>query len=114
MLVALGTTSCSSSKPLRPHLYIQAGYAGQGAAGSIQAGDKSNLDRVAPGHEYDRNRRRCSLGCKWRDRVAGRSDHGHLATHKIGRKCRQTIVATLGEAILDCDVLALDVASFFQ
>src|SRR5262249_52596040 len=84
------------------------------AAGTVEAGDKSILDRVAADHEYDRNRRRCSLGRKRRDRVAGRSDHGHLATHKIGRKRRQTIVVTLGKAILDRHCLALDEASFFQ
>src|ERR1700730_10046827 len=84
------------------------------AAWTVEAGDKSILARVAAGHEDDRNRRRCSLGRKRRDRVAGRSDHGHLATHKIGRKRRQTIVATLGEAILDRHCLALDVTSLWR
>jgi hypothetical protein len=31
---------------LRPYLYIQVGHARQVAAGSVQAGDKSNLNRV--------------------------------------------------------------------
>src|SRR5262249_3040762 len=44
-------------EPLRPYLYIQGGHARQVAAGSAQAGDKTQLDRVTPGREYDRNRR---------------------------------------------------------
>src|SRR5262249_37169409 len=76
--------------------------------------NKSFLDGIAADNEDDRNRGRCYLGRKGRDRVAGCSDHGHVATHKIGRKRRQTIVASLGKAILDRRRLALDVASFFQ
>src|SRR5262249_23157557 len=44
----------------------------------------------------------------------GWRDEGELGTQKIGRKRRQTIVASLGKAILDRRRLALDVASFFQ
>src|SRR5438552_9779623 len=33
-------------QPLRPHLYVQVRYAGQVAAGPVEAGDKPNLDRV--------------------------------------------------------------------
>ena len=47
-------------EPLRPYLYIQAGHARQVAAGPIQAGDKSNIDRINRYTEDDGYR--CSRG----------------------------------------------------
>ena len=41
-------------QPLRPHLYVQVRYAGQVAAGPVEAGDKPNLDRVDRYREDDR------------------------------------------------------------
>src|SRR5262249_45182923 len=44
-------------EPFRPDLGVQIGHAGQVAAGSVQAGDKSNLYRVSRYPEDDRNGR---------------------------------------------------------
>ena len=43
-----------------------------------------------------------------------RGDHGGLTTNQIGRQGGQSIKLTLGPAIFDCDVLAFDVAEFFE
>jgi hypothetical protein len=44
-------------QPLRPYLHVQRRYAREVAARSVQAGDKSNLDRVDRYREDDGNRR---------------------------------------------------------
>ena len=57
MMVAVGTNSCSSSSRFGPSSALIRGHAREVAARSVQAGDKSDRDRVAAGHEDDRNRR---------------------------------------------------------
>ena len=47
-MVAAGTNSCSSSSRFGPTSYAQTGHAREVAARSVQAGDKSDLDRVDP------------------------------------------------------------------
>src|ERR1017187_8208250 len=42
-------------QPLRPYLHVQRRYSREVAAGSVQAGNKSNLDRVARYRKDDRN-----------------------------------------------------------
>ena len=61
-MVAVGTTSCSSSSRFGPSSGFN-GHAGDVAARPVQAGDEADLDRVAANHEDDRNgcgRRLCS------------------------------------------------------
>ena len=41
-----------------------------------------------------------------------RSDHGHLTAHQIGCEVGQSVDLVLRPAILDHDILALDVAGF--
>jgi len=48
-------------EPLRRYLYIQAGYACQVAAGSVQAGNKPLCDGVGRDREDDRYRGRRGL-----------------------------------------------------
>src|SRR5882762_6798839 len=79
-------------QPLRPHLYVQVRYAGQVAAGPVEAGDKPNLDRVDRYREDDRN---------------GRS-------RRLCRQCRQSIILAVRPAIFDRHVLALDISCILQ
>src|SRR5262249_5284392 len=84
------------------------------AAGPAQTGDKSHLDRIRTTAEDDRNRygrrhrgSRCCI-------ASSRGDHRHLPLDQIGGQRRQPVIAALRPAILDRDVLALDVATFLQ
>ena len=60
--VAVGTSSRSNSSRFGRELHVQCGYAREIAARPVEAGDKSDLDRVAAGGEDDRNRRGRCLG----------------------------------------------------
>ncbi len=68
-------------------------------------------DRVASAREHDRHRRGCGLGRNCRAGVMG-SDHRHLTAYQIGCEVRQSVVLVLRPAILDHDILALDVTGF--
>jgi hypothetical protein len=43
-----------------------------------------------------------------------RGNHGDLSANEISRQCGQPIVVILREAVFDHEILALDIASFFQ
>ena len=49
-------------EPLWPYVYVQISYARQITAGSVQTGDKPNLDWVDSYREDDRNGRSSLLG----------------------------------------------------
>ena len=55
ILVALGTSSCSSARRFGASSCAQVAHAREVAAGPIQAGDKAEFDRVEAHEEYDRN-----------------------------------------------------------
>ena len=78
----------------------QCGDAREVAARSVQAGDKSNLDRVGAGHEDDRNRRGRRL-CRDCCRGAACGYHRNLTANQIGRQGGQSIVSALRPAIFD-------------
>ncbi len=99
-------------QPLGPQLHVQRGHAGEVAAGSVQAGDKSSRDRIATGLEDDRNRRGRCLGRRYRWAIRG--NHGDLTANQIGRQCRQSIVLAIRPAKFDRHVVALDIARFAQ
>src|SRR6267378_1258604 len=101
-------------QPLRPHLYVQVRYAGQVAAGPVEAGDKPNLDRVDRYREDDRNGRSRRLCRKCRRSTAGRRNHSHLTVNQVGRQCRQSIILAVRPAIFDRHVLALDISCILQ
>ena len=65
-------------QPLRPDLYVQIGYSRQVPAGSVQAGDKPNLDRVDRYREDDWNGCGRRFGRHCRRSTAGRRNHVHL------------------------------------
>src|SRR5262245_42144094 len=100
-------------EPLRPDFEVKLGRASHVAAWSVQAGDKTQLDWVAPGREYDRNGRRRRFG-RQRRRCAGRGDDRDLALDQVGRQRWQSVIVTFRPAILDSRVLTIDVADFLQ
>src|SRR5262249_9796878 len=78
----------------------------------IEAGDKFHLDRVDACQKDDRNRSGRRL-CGQRRRSI-RDDHGHLSADQIGRQHWESVVLILRETVFNDDVLALDIARFFQ
>jgi hypothetical protein len=66
------------------YLRFQGGNAGEIAAGPIQAGDKSNFDRIGSYNEHDRNRLVAAFAAV---------EHVHLPANEVGRHLRQTIIA---------------------
>src|SRR5262249_31031122 len=72
------------------------------------------FDRVSADREHDRNARRCGFGGKWRRRALDCNDHSHPAANQVTGQCWQSVEATLGPAIFDRDVAALDIASFVE
>ena len=82
MLLAVGTSSCSSSSRFGPSSVFKMVTPVSVAARSSEAHDNASLDRIDAGEEDDRNgrgRRSCRQ-CRW----AVGDDHGHLTTRQIG------------------------------
>src|SRR5262249_48906130 len=100
-------------EPLRPDFDAKISRASHVAAWSAQAGDKTQLDRVTPGREYDRNRRGRRFG-RQRRRCGSRGDDGDLLLNQIGRQRWQSVIVVFRPAILDGRVLTVDVAGFLQ
>src|SRR5262245_37797950 len=73
--------------------------------------DQAEFDWVAAAYEDDRDRRSRRLGRNCRGGVT-RSDYCYLAAYQIGCEIGQLIVLVLRPAILDCHILAFDVAGF--
>src|SRR5206468_10682693 len=68
---------------------------------------------IGAGGENDGNRCGRRLG-RERRRVAGGYNRPHLTADQIGSQRRQSLVLTLGIAVLDRHIAALDVAGFAQ
>ena len=88
--------------------------AGEIAARSRETYDPSIGHRVTPGAEDDRydcrrlfRRSRCLVAAAGNDQV-------DLAVNEFGRHCRQSIVVAFRPAILDRDVLPLNIAALAQ
>src|SRR5262249_22141411 len=73
----------------------------------------SKLDRIIPYLEHDRSRRGRRFGSDCCN-DAGNRNRAHLTTDQIGGQCRQSVVLALREAVLDRQVLALDIADFLE
>src|SRR6516165_4201037 len=87
--------------------------AGEVRAGPVEAGDKTQINRVTAGGKDDRyGGGRCL--CRTRCGEAGGKDHRYAAADEIGYKPRQPIQLVLRVPILDCHVLAGDVAVFLE
>src|SRR5262245_47764049 len=98
-------------KLLCPKLRRNEGDTGDVAARLVETGDEAELNRVAAGYEDYRDRRSRRLGYNCRGDVM-RSDHRHRTTYQIGCEVGQSLDLVLRPAILDHDILALDVAAF--
>src|SRR5262245_6197471 len=95
-------------------LGIQKTDAGNLANRPIEACDKAIPDRVAPSREYDWYVRRCRLGGAHRRRSSGRRDHRDLPASQFNCHRRKAVKLTIGPAVFDRQVLALDVAGIHQ
>jgi hypothetical protein len=101
-------------KSLCDHFGREEAYARKVATRAFEAPDKAEIDRVATGHKNDWDRFGRCFGRK-RGRCGPRcGDHGHRAANQVGGQPRQAIVLTLGPAVFDRYVSALDVACFGQ
>ena len=101
-------------KPLGHQLDGEERHSGDIAARPAEAGDQAELDRIATEHQHDRYRRGRGLCRQCRRKAAACDDRGHLTSDQICRQFRQSIVFIIPPAVFDGDVLALDVAGFFQ
>src|SRR5262249_51539991 len=83
------------------------------AARPGKTGDKTEFDRIPGDEEHDWNRCGRSLGCDC-CKDGGCDDHRDLTAHKFRRHLRQSIVLTLGPAVLDRHAAPIDVTGFGQ
>src|SRR5262249_24345239 len=101
-------------EPLGRKLGIHIAHAGDIAAGSVDAIDETDLDRVGRGAEHDRNGRGGGLRGDRSDHGARCREYSHPATHQIGRQFRQPIVLIRRESVFDFDVTTLFIAGLAQ
>jgi hypothetical protein len=85
---------------------------GRIAAGSGEAGDELELDRIRADLEHDRDRCGRGLGRSGRSFAADRHDDGYLTANEISRQRRHLVVLGRGPSILDRSVAALDGGSW--
>jgi hypothetical protein len=100
------------SQPLGHRFQEERIDAGRVAARPGEADDKTSLDRVFSDAEHDRDRRGRSLGRDRGARAGGRGDDGDTTADQVSHQRRQAIVLAVQPVVLDCHVLALDVAGF--
>ena len=112
MMVAVGTSSCSSSSRFGASSTFKVVTPVRLPPGRFRLATSPSCDRVDRYLEDDRNRRGRRLCRQRRRSAAGRGNHGHLTANQIGRQRRQSIVLAVRPAIFDRDVLALDIAGF--
>src|SRR5262249_11499331 len=84
------------------------------AARPREAGDETKPDGIVADDKDDGDRRGCSLGREGRNGDFGRGDHGNRSAHQFNGQRRQPIILTVGPAVFDCYVLALDMARLLQ
>src|SRR5262249_31393089 len=71
-------------EPLWPKLLVHGTYAGDIAAGPVEARDQTRFDRVRTDAEDDRNCRGCRFCRKCPGRAAWCGGDGYPATHQLG------------------------------
>jgi hypothetical protein len=79
-------------------------------AGSVQTGNETCLDGVAANGEHNGNGRCRILGRQGRRFTASGGDNAHGVTHKLCGERWQLFVLTMCPAILDRNILALNIA----
>ena len=98
-------------QPFAADVEFKIGEPGCIAARTGEARDKAKLDRIFRNEKGNRDRLRCRFG---RDRryAPRRGDYTHLAADQSVRLLREQVISTFRQAIVDCDILAIDVAAF--
>ena len=89
----------------------QKAHTGDIATGPIETRDEAEFDWIAADHEYDRDSSGRCRGCLRRGGAASHGDHRCLTAKEFGYQCRHLIVLTLGPAIFDFHVLAIDISA---
>src|SRR6185437_14318422 len=101
-------------QPLRSHHGGEVDRAGRISTGASEAGDETIFHRIATARKYDRNGRSCRLGYDCWMQAACRNDDPHLAADEVGGQCAQSILLSLGPAVLKSDVATFNIARFTQ
>src|SRR3954467_5556779 len=109
---ACGTSSRSSPSFLGVQQAEEQVYPTHIAAGSAQAGDEAQFDRITATTDDNRDRPGRRLCHKSYDGTSSRDDHGDLTANQIGGKCWQPLVLTLRPSVFDRHVLAPNIADF--
>src|SRR5262245_19126854 len=84
------------------------------AAGTGEASDKTEPDRVFRNGKDDRDRRGSGLGRQRRVGTSGCDDHGDLPANQFSYQRRYPIDLILTPAVFDRDVLALDMSGILK
>ena len=100
-------------QPFCPECVDKKRHARDVAAGAVQTENEAKFDRIGADRENDRGGCACSFGGQCRRR-GERNDRGRGVGHQLGGQCRQPLEATIGRAMFDCQVTALDVAGALQ
>src|SRR6516225_2393907 len=114
MVVAVGTSSCSTSSCFGPSSTPIEVAPVMLPPGLLRLATSPSAIRIARCREDDGYRGGCRFGSERCRMATGCGNHGHLSANQIGRQCRQSIVLVLRPAILDRDVVAFDIANFVQ
>ena len=85
-------------------------YSRQIAARAAKIADEAVSHRISADREYDRNRCRCSFSGDRRNVTSSGNEDRRAARYEFGGECGETIELTFGPAIIDCHVLAIDIA----
>jgi hypothetical protein len=96
-------------QPFRSKLGAQRSHAREIAAGLVEAGDQSHLDRIGGYVKGDWNRRACSLGGQCGGGTPGRN-HTDLTLNQVGRQRPQSVVVAVVPAIFDGHIAPLHIA----
>ncbi len=108
-----GNKLMQQSQSLRLKLVGEDRDPGDVASRAVETGDQAELHWIAADREDDRNRRGCRLGGERRG-VGPGEQHGHFPIDQVGGERRQSIVLTIGKAVLDCNILPFDIAGLVQ
>src|SRR4029077_6534989 len=100
-------------QPLRPERVDKEGHSRNVAAGAVETGHETDIDRIGAYREDNRNVWGCRFGGQ-RSRRAKCKDRGHGVSYQVGRHCRQSVEFTTSHAIFDCHIAAFDIAGFLE
>ena len=113
MRVLWGTVSLRSLQPLAGELRHQDAQARDVPPRPRQAGDEPLPHRIRGARHHDRDRARGVLGSAGRG-GASCHNHVHLEPDQLGRQVGEPLVLPLRIAVLNDEVLALDIAEVAQ